>query len=88
MRKYSTKQAASAQKIETLGGDCALKWDDATQMGVNAHAATEPGGSRPVATEIKAWQNLWSSTYKAVGKKLFYTNNFPGCAMPLATAVP
>ena len=56
MRKYSAKQAAGAQKIETLGGDCALKLDDATQMGVNAHAATEPGGPRPVATEIKAWQ--------------------------------
>ena len=39
MRKYSTKQAAGAQKIETLGGDYALKWDDETQMSVNAHAA-------------------------------------------------
>ena len=29
------------------------------------------GGSRPGATEIEAWQNLWGSTYKAVGKKLF-----------------
>ncbi len=25
----------------------------------------------PEVTEIKAWQNLWGSTYKAVGKKLF-----------------
>ena len=39
MRKYSAKQAAGAQKIETLGGDYALKWDDETQMSVNAHAA-------------------------------------------------
>ena len=26
------------------------------------------------ATEIEAWQNLWGSTYKAIGKKLFYTS--------------
>ncbi len=26
------------------------------------------------ATEIEAWQNLWGSAYKAVGKKLFYTS--------------
>ncbi len=39
MRKYSTKQAPRAQKIETLGGEYALKWDDETQMSVNAHAA-------------------------------------------------
>ena len=39
MGKYSTKQAECVQKIETLGGDYALKWDDETQMGVNAHAA-------------------------------------------------
>ena len=37
MRKYSIKQAAGAQKIETLGGDYAL--NDKTQMSVNAHAA-------------------------------------------------
>ena len=37
--KYSTEQAAGAQRIETPGGDYALKWDDETQMGVNAHAA-------------------------------------------------
>ena len=39
MGKYSTKQAAGAQEIKTLGGDYALKWDDETQMSVNAHAA-------------------------------------------------
>ena len=39
MKEYSTKQASGAQKIETLGGDYALKWDDETQMSVNAHAA-------------------------------------------------
>ena len=39
MREYSTKQAAGGQKIETLGGEYALKWDDETQMSVNAHAA-------------------------------------------------
>lgn len=39
MGKYSTKQAAGAQRIETLGGGYALKWDDETQMSVNAHAA-------------------------------------------------
>ena len=39
MGKHSTEQAAGAQRIETLGGDYALKWDDETQMGVNAHAA-------------------------------------------------
>jgi len=27
------------KKIETLGGGYALKWDDETQMSVNAHAA-------------------------------------------------
>ena len=39
MEKYSKKQAACAQTIETLGGDYALKWDDDTQISVNAHAA-------------------------------------------------
>ena len=39
MGKYSTEQAAGAQRIETLGGGYALKWDDETLMGVNAHAA-------------------------------------------------
>ena len=39
MRKYSTKRAAGGQTISTLGGDFALKWDDETQMSVNAHAA-------------------------------------------------
>ena len=39
MGKYSTKRASDARTIETLGGDYALKWDDETQMGVNAHAA-------------------------------------------------
>ena len=36
---HKTKQAAGAQKTETPGGDYALKRDDGTQMGVNAHAA-------------------------------------------------
>ena len=39
MEKYTTKRAGCVQKIETLGGDYALKWDDETQMSVNAHAA-------------------------------------------------
>ena len=39
MGKYSKKQAACARTISTLGGDYALKWDDETQMSVNAHAA-------------------------------------------------
>ena len=39
MEKYSKKQAACAQTIETLGGDYALTWDDDTQISVNAHAA-------------------------------------------------
>ena len=39
MRKYSTKPASCGQTISTLGGDYALKWDDETQMSVNAHAA-------------------------------------------------
>ena len=39
MGKHSTEQAAGAQRIETLGGGYALKWDDETQMGLNAHAA-------------------------------------------------
>ena len=38
MGKYSIKQAAGVQTIETLGGDYALRWDDETQMSVNAHA--------------------------------------------------
>ena len=34
-----------------------------------------PGGlAPPAATEIDAWQNLWGSTYKAVGKRLFYVS--------------
>jgi len=28
MGKYSTKQSEGVQKIGTLGGCCALKWDD------------------------------------------------------------
>ena len=36
MKKYSTKQAAGVRTIATLGGDYALKWDDETQMSVNA----------------------------------------------------
>ena len=39
MEKHSTDQAAGAQTISTLGGDYALRWDDETQMSVNAHAA-------------------------------------------------
>ena len=39
VKEYNTKPAAGVQKIETLGGDYALKWDDETQMSVNAHAA-------------------------------------------------
>ena len=39
MKKYITKQAACGRTISTLGGDYALKWDDETQMSVNAHAA-------------------------------------------------
>ena len=34
MGKYSTKQSEGVQKIGTLGGDCALKWDGETQMSV------------------------------------------------------
>ena len=33
------------------------------------------GGSRPLATEIEAWQNLWGSAYKALGKTLFTTKS-------------
>lgn len=39
MGKYTKRRAGRAQTISTLGGDYALKWDDETQMGVNAHAA-------------------------------------------------
>ena len=39
MGKYIKKQASGAQTIETLGGDYALRWDDKTQLSVNAHAA-------------------------------------------------
>ena len=34
VKEYNTKPAAGVQKIETLGGDYALKWDDETQMSV------------------------------------------------------
>ena len=34
MGKYSTRQVEGVQKIETLGGSYALKWDDETQMSV------------------------------------------------------
>jgi hypothetical protein len=37
------------------------------------HAGRVPLPGEAV-TEIEAWQNLWGSTYKAVGKKLFYTS--------------
>ena len=33
------------------------------------------GGSRPLATEIEAWQSLWGSAYKALGKTLFTTKS-------------
>ncbi len=36
---------------------------------------TETGGSQSSATEITAYQNLWGSTYKEVGKKLFTTKS-------------
>ena len=39
MGKYGTNKSAGVRTIETLGGDYALKWDDETQMSVNAHAA-------------------------------------------------
>ena len=39
MKHYSTNRAAGVQKIETLGGDYALKRDDETQMSTHAHAA-------------------------------------------------
>ena len=39
MEKYTTKQDGRARTISTLGGDYTLKWDDETQMSVNAHAA-------------------------------------------------
>ncbi len=39
MRKYNTKSASCGQTISMLGGDYALKWDEETQMNVNAHAA-------------------------------------------------
>ncbi len=39
MKHYSTNRSAGVQKIETLGGDYALKWDDKTQMSAHAHAA-------------------------------------------------
>ena len=38
-------------------------------------AARSPSGPYQSAAEIKAWQNLWGSTYKAVGKKLFTTKS-------------
>ena len=34
MKEYSTKQSEGVQKIGTLGGCCALKWDDEAQMSV------------------------------------------------------
>ena len=34
MGKYSTKQSEGVQKIKTLGGDCALKWDGEAQMSI------------------------------------------------------
>ena len=39
MEKHTAKQDGRARTIPTLGGDYALKWDDETQTGVNAHAA-------------------------------------------------
>ena len=53
MGKYSTKQASRAQKIETLGGEYVLKWDDETQLSLEerrqriiAHAFREYGTIR------------------------------------------
>ena len=39
MERHGKKQAADVQTISTLGGDYALRWDDESPMGVNAHAA-------------------------------------------------
>ena len=37
-------------------------------------AARSASGPYQAITEIDAWQNLWGTTYKAVGKRLFYTS--------------
>ena len=39
MENYSKNRGSCVRTISTLGGDYALKWDDETQMSVNAHAA-------------------------------------------------
>ena len=48
---------------------------------IRGFAALVEGGGRGATalpgeaiTEIDAWQNLWGTTYKAVGKRLFYTS--------------
>ena len=43
------------------------------QGGVAKMAERRDGGVAP-GLAIEAWQNLWGSTYKAVGKKQFYTS--------------
>ena len=42
-------------------------WQD--ELGGAAKLAEADGGST-----VQAWQNLWSTTYKAIGKMLFYTS--------------
>ena len=37
-------------------------------------AARSASGPYQAITEIDAWQNLWGTTYKAAGKRLFYTS--------------
>ncbi len=49
---------------------------DVPVRGVATLAETDATGHvLPEATEITAWQDLWGSTYKAVGKKLFTTKS-------------
>ena len=86
MGKYTTNNAAGAQTIETLGGDYALKWDDETQMGVNAHAAllsqfAKAGGSLRgnVGDRGEPLERVHQAR-RGSGLRFWHLMKSPGCA--------
>lgn len=54
MKEYNTKPAAGVQKIETLGGDYALRWDDETRMSAETPPVVS-GATEAVAT--RGWRH-------------------------------
>ena len=74
--KYSwnTKKSGKGSVSRTFALSVAARSGSAPYPGGVA-TLTETGESQSSVTEITAWQNLWGSTYKAVGKALFSTKS-------------